>query len=250
MKKQIPTIALSVVALGGIAFGLAATQQKKATETEINELRMQIARMQAPLPDAAPTIPVTPYQKISADTNALAQLAAEVARLDAELAAAKESKPAQFEGWKERMERIKEEDPEAYAEIVKHRQERQQALRYDLAERTSNFMELDTGFMTATERENHDLLLEKMADVWSLTEQFENAEQPPNRETMRELFETINEARPLMDAERSTMFRQLANDLGYESEEAQDFSGYLEEIITATTLQGPRRGPGPGFGQR
>jgi len=67
---------------------------------------------------------------------------------------------------------------------------------------------------------------------------------------MRELFNTINEARPLMDAERNTMFRQLASDLGFDNDESQAFSGYVEDIISATTIQpprsmGPGRRPGP-----
>lgn len=142
------------------------------------------------------------------------------------------------------MARMKEEDPEGYAEMVKTRAERRDAMRYDLAERTASFMELDTAFMTDAERETHELLIEKMANVWALTEQLNDPEQSPNRETMHELFTAINEASPLMDTERSTMFRQLANDLGYDGEEAQAFSSYVEDIISTTTLQPPRGGPG------
>ena len=249
MKKQIPVLiaALSLaVAIGGISFGVSASHRKKAAEEEANRLRMQIARMQAfvPEPDATETL-----RAASTGTNALAESEAELAALRAELAAAKKNQPPPRESWTDRMARMKEEDPEGYAEMVKNRTERRDAMRYDLAKRTASFMDLDTGFMTDAERENHELLIEKMGDVWALTEQFQDPEQPPNRETMRELFGVINEARPLMDAERSTMFRQLANDLGYAGEEAQAFSGYVEEIISATTLQPPRRGSGGGRGR-
>ncbi len=242
MKKQTPVLitALSlIVAIGGISFGVSASLRKKAAEEEANRLRMQIARMQAFVPDPDKAIPPTPYQKTSPSTNAPTQ---------PELATAKKNQRPQRESWEDRMARMKEEDPEGYAEMVKNRTDRQNAIRYDLAERTASFMELDTAFMTDAERENHELLVEKMGDVWALTEQFQDPEQPPNRETMRELFGVINEARPLMDVERNTMFRQLANDLGYAGEEAQAFSGYVEEIISATTLQPPRRGSGGGRG--
>ncbi len=247
MKKQIPTliIALSlVVAIGGISFGISATRQKNAAEEEANRLRLQMAQRKTLVPDVEEETPLTTYTEPSADTNALAELEAELATLRAELAAAKENQSPQRESWEERMARMKEEDPEGYAEMIKNRTERRNAIRYDLAERTANFMELDAAFMTDAERENHELLIEKMADVWALTEQFNDPEQPPDRESMRELFGAINEARPLMDAERSTMFRQLANDLGYDGEEAQAFSGYVEDIISATTIQPPRGGPG------
>lgn len=250
MKKQIPvlTTALSLaVAIGGISFGVSASHRKKAAEEEANRLRMQIARMQAFVPEPDTTGPAI-LRAASAGTNRLVELEAELAALRTELAAAKKNQKPQRESWTDRMERMKEEDPEGYAEMVKNRTERRDAIRYDLAERTANFVELDTAFMTDAERENHELLLEKMADVWALTEQFSDPEQQPNREAMRELFGAINEARPLMDAERGILFRQLANDLGYDGEEAQDFSSYVEEIISATTLQPPRRGSGVGRG--
>jgi len=260
MKKHtsVLIIALSVVvALGSIAFSISTTRQRNAAKKEADNLREQISKMQVSVPVTEKTPPATTLQTASVDTNAMAQLEAEVAALNAKvaalnakLAATKENARPQRESWEERMARMKEEDPEGYAERIKRREERRQAMRYDLAERTANFMELDTTFMTDAERENHELLIEKMAAVWALTEQFQNAEQPPNRETMRELFSAINEARPLMDTERSTMFRQLADDLGFDGEEAQDFSIYVEDIISATTIQPPRgmgsgRRPGP-----
>ena len=249
MKKQIPTIIIALflaITIGSLSFGISALHKKKTAEEENNQLRMQITRMKAPLPDTDPATPLTPYQQLAADTNALTKLEAEVARLDAELAAEKQ-KPPQREGWAERMDRMKEENPEGYAEIVKRRKERQEAIRYNLAERTANFVELDTAFMTDSERENHELLIEKMSNVWKLTEQFGDTENPPNRESMHQLFAAIQEARPLMDMERNTMFRQLANDLGYDGEETQDFSNYIEDIISATTIQPPRGGSGRHF---
>jgi hypothetical protein len=240
MKKQIPILITTlslIIAIVGLSFGISATRQKKATEEEANRLRIQLNQKQPP----ANVSPISIDAEPPADTNTLAELEAGLAALRAELAAAKEQ-PPQRESWEDRMACMKEEDPEGYAEMIKNRTERRDAIRYDLAERTANFMELDSAFMTAVERENHDLLIEKMATVWALTEQFNDPEQPPNREAMRELFGAINEARPLMDAERTTMFRQLANDLGYDGEEVQDFSSYVEDIISATTIQMPRGG--------
>ena len=244
MKKQIPNLitALSlVVAIGAISFGVVVTRQKNSVKEEANRLRMQLAQKQAPIP-VVDTTPIATHPEPSIDTNSPAELEAEMAALRAELAAAKKNQQPQRESWEDRMARMKEEDPEGYAEMIKNRTERRDAIRYDLAERTANFMELDTAFMTDAEHQNHDLLIEKMGDVWSLTEQFNDAEQQPNRDAMRELFGAINEARPLMDAERSTMFRQLANDLGYDGTEAQEFSSYVEGIISATTIQMPRGG--------
>ena len=245
MKKQsAASITAIAIAIAGFSFSIASRRGRIAAEKEADNLRGRIAKMQN-ASQPAKTKSAIPNSKASIDTNKVAELEAELAALRAELAAAQETQRPPRESWAERMARMKEEDPEGYAEMIKRRTERRDAMRYDLAERTANFMELDTAFMTDAERENHDLLIEKMATVWALTEQFKDPEQPPDRESMRELFGAINEARPLMDAERSTMFRQLADDLGFDGDEAQDFSGYVEDIISTTTIQ-PPRGMGPG----
>ncbi len=240
MKNKIPilTTTLSlIVAIGGLSFGISAAHQKNVAEAEANQLRLQLAQKQAPTPELKP-----PDIEPSINTNTLTKLEAELALLRTELDTAKANQTPQRESWEERMARMKAEDPEGYAEMIKNRTERREAIRYDLAERTANFMELDSTFMTEAEYENHLLLIEKMAAVWELSAQFNDPEQQPNRDTMRELFGAINEARPLMEIERTTLFRQLANDIGYEGEAAQEFSGYLEEIISSTTIQPPRRG--------
>lgn len=248
MKKQIPTliVALSLLTtIISISIGVAATRKKNAAEAETDLLRKQIASMQSSAQVIEEATPPEVISNTPIDTNTVAKLEAEIAALNAELAATKENQRPPRESWEDRMARMKAEDPEGYAEMIKQREERRKSMRYDLAERTANFMELDTAFMTDDERGNHELLIGKMSRVWELTEQFQDPEQQPDRETMRELFTAINEARPLMDVERNTMFRQLADDLGFEGEEAQDFSGYVEDIISATTIQ-PPRGMGPG----
>jgi len=250
MKKTIPLwigALCAVAAICGIAFGIAANGRKNAAEQDAARLRKQLAAQ------AGKAVPTVSMEKTKdPDTNDTALLAAQLAERDAELEHLRkqleENQPKPRESWSERMARMKEEDPEAYAEIIQRRSERQQTLRYDLAERTATFVDADTSFMTEEERANHELLLEKMSNIWKLTDQFQDPEQPPNRESMRELFGAINEARPLLDAERSAMFRQLANDSGYEGEEAAAFAGYAEEIVRATTIQPPRR-PGMGGGR-
>lgn len=254
MKKSIsiPVIAVSIaIAIGGMVFGMKANTRCQAVEQEALKLREQIGQMQSSASETKKPESANPDQAALIDTNTIAQFEAELTALRAELADAKKNRPSPREGWQERMARMKEEDPEGYDEMIRQREERRNAMRYDLAERTANFMDLDAAFMTDAERENHDFLIEKMADVWALTEQFQDPEQQPNRETMRKLFGAINEARPLMDAERNTMFRKLANDLGFDGEEAQAFSGYVEDIISATTIQPPRTmGPGRFPGSR
>lgn len=247
MKKTMPVwmgALCAAVALCCIAFGIAANSRRNAAERETARLRARLAAVRNPDP-----VPL-PINEEASGTNDTAALAAQLAERDAELERLRkrleEVRPGSRESWSDRMARMKAEDPEGYAEMIQRRSERQQAVRYTLAERTATLVDADTSFMTDEEQANHELLLEKMSSIWKLTEQFQDPEQPPDRESMRELFGQINEARPLMDMERNAMFRQLANDSGFEGEQAQAFADYAKEIIQATTIQMPRRGAGGG----
>ncbi len=239
MKKNTAIIMTGTsisIALISIASALSIANKYKA---ELTTLRNQIGRMQAYIPEAD-TAPLIVFKTLEGDTHTLAQLEAEVTQLDTELITAKENTPPPRESWSDRMARLKEEDPEAYAKKIEKRAKRQETMRYDLAERTANFINLDSTSMTDAEYENHDLLIEKMTAIWAMTEQFNNPEEPTDREAMHALSDAIKEARPLMKTERTTMFRQLAGDLGLSGAESSDFSGYIEDIISTTTIKSPR----------
>jgi len=245
MKKSLPILISTVsviAAIGGMAFGMKASNQQKAAEQEARSLREQLAAQNDQiLPAETNATPLIAFQDSSGDTNELAYLKAVLAERDAELDRLRAPQPPR-ESFEERMAKLKQEDPAGYAERIQRRQERQQTMRYNLAERTVTFMDLDTTHMTTAERENHELLVEKMAHVWSLTEPLQDPEQPPDREAMRELYNEIREVRPLINQERTVMFKQLGTDLGYEGNDAQDFADHVEDIISATSLQMPRSG--------
>lgn len=258
--KQLYIVAgvASLVALIGLGSTLSLSVKNKAAEAEILALRNQIVRMEASVPevDAQPEII---YLNDTGDTNELAHLKAMIAEQEKLIASfqsstnenARQREPRQ--SFEERMAQLKQEDPEAYAEMIKRREERQTSLRYGLAERTATFMDLDTSLMTEEELANHNLLVEKMARVWELTEAFQNPEAAPDRETMRNMFEAAQEARPLLRNERTVMFKQLGYDLGYEGEDAANLAANIENIIEATNIQMPfggGRGGGRGDGRQ
>jgi hypothetical protein len=247
MKRNIPTIItiLSIIiAATCISVAVKASKQKKLAEAETKALRKKIAEMPTrPTRRRGPTSERTEVaQESTVNTNPLVALQEPTPESGNEQ---KQERPGR-EPFEERMARMKEEDPEAYAEMIQRREERQQEMRYNLAERTATFMDLDTSQMNEEELANHELLVEKMANVWALTEQFQDPEAAPDREAMRELYTEINEVRPLLRDERTVMFKQLGSDLGYEGEAAEDFAAHVEEIIGATSIQVPRGGGGRG----
>lgn len=235
--------ATGLVAAISLGSALSLASKNKTAEAEIIALQEQIVRMEAyvPAPDKEPEII---YMTDSGNTNELTALKTELAEKEALLTSATNRPPRQRESFEDRMAKMKEEDPEGYAEMIQKRRERQQEMKYNLAERTALFMNMDTSLMTEEELANHEALVGQMAKVWEMTDLFNDPEQSPDRETMREMYETVQEVRPLMQQERATMFKQLGYDLGYEADDAQAFAEHVDEIIGATSLQMPGRGRG------
>jgi len=237
MKLNTPVVitAVSVIlAVTSLSFGVSASKQRKLAEAEIEALRKKIEQMPTRIPrrQSPPAQPTKIAQENQANTNEL------VALQDSTAAPTEQqTERPQRESREDRMARMKAEDPEGYAEMIKRREEFQEKMKYNLAERTATFMDLDTANMTEEERTNHELLVEKMASIWEMTDQFNDPEQPPDRDAMRELFAITREVRPLMEQERTIMFKQLGTDLGYKGGDAQDFATHVEDIISATSLQ-------------
>jgi hypothetical protein len=255
MNKDISTIVAAVsVVIAVVSIGSAMKQsgQRKTAQAELAALQEQISLM-----DALGSSADLPAQLRYTDDNTnevealqemLDEREAELAALQTDTATPTNATPPQRESWEERMARMKEEDPEGYAEMIRRRGEWQQKMRYNLAERTATFMDLDTTRMNEKELANHELLVEKMARIWELSEQFQDPEAAPDREAMRELFGEVRDVRPLMDQERTIMFKQLGTDLGYGNKDAKDFARHVEAIIDSTTIQMPRGGGRGGRG--
>lgn len=245
--------ATSLIALVSIGSAMSLSSKNKAAKAQIQQLQTQIASMEAAVPDATKE-PEIIYLTNGGDTNEVTALKTALAEKDAQLQALQTSEEEPQErnrenrpSWEERMAQMKEEDPEGYAEMIKNREERQQRMQYNLAERTATFMDLDTSMMTEEELANHEKLVTMMAQVWEMSEQFNDPEAAPDREAMREMWELSREVQPLMTAEREVMLKQLGAEVGYEGEDATAFAEYIDEIYDTTSMRsimGGRRGGG------
>jgi hypothetical protein len=252
MKFNSSTLITAVsllVALTSVSFAVKARKQRKLAIAEMKAMQQQMAEQKSLTPRRRSPEPQRPTFSASAETNAAGLVALQTTTAEpAEGEQEKKKERPQRESFEDRMAKMKAEDPEGYAEMVQKRGERQQEMRYNLAERTATFMDLDTSNMTVEERANHEMLVEKMANIWALSDQFQDPEQAPNREAMGEMFNEMREARPLMAQERTIMFKQLGADLGYEGEDSQVFATHVEEIISATSMQMPTSRGGRGGG--
>ena len=239
-NTTIATVALSVlVGIGGVSFAIKATNQKKNVENENRALRQQLAGLQnqptLPDPEKITEVPAT-------GTNAIVALNVPASNTP-EATTPEATERPQRESFEDRMARMKEEDPEGYAERIKRREEFQEKMKYNLAERTATFMDLDTSSMNEKELAAHEQLVGRMGTIWDLMEQMQNPEEM-NREAMGELFREAREVRPLMEQERATMFRLLGEDLGYTGQDSKDFASHIDRIISSTSLRMPGGGRG------
>lgn len=258
MNKNMPYIiagATSLIAVISIGSALSLTSKNKAAKSEILDLQTQIAHMEAAVPDVSAE-PEIIYLDSSGDTNELTNLKNQLAEKDAQLEALKANggerverqrgENGQRESWEDRMTRMKEEDPEGYEKMIQERGERQQRMRYNLAERTATFMDLDTSTMSEEELAKHEQLVARMAEVWEMSEKFQDPEAAPDREAMREMWRVAREVQPLMRSERNVMLKQLGNEMGYEGKDAEDFASYIDEIYDATSTRSLMPGRGRG----
>jgi type II secretory pathway pseudopilin PulG len=252
MKNNIPliiTILSLAVAVGGISYGVKASNERTALRKETQALRDQLKTREAaldtvPESDEGKAAAVKPLSTI--ETNDLSSLEKQLAARDAEQERlrseqARRQNSDQRESFQDRMARMKEEDPERYAAMIKHRTERREQMRYAQANRLAILMDVETGNMTPEELANHNLLLEKLNIIWEQTGALD-PEQLPDRETMHAIFASVSDIQSMMEQERAAMLRQLGTEVGLNSSDAEDFSSYVQEIFSATTLQRPRGG--------
>ena len=234
-----------------------------------------------PIPETAP-LPeiVRPYQmptsrpgaeaddaKVRAALDILNKRVAELQKTlsarEAELVALKQNKPAvavsprrpSREDFQKRMEQMKKEHPEQYAEMEKRREEFQQRMEQEKQSQADFLSSLNTQAMSEAQKLNHEKLLETIAKLEALRTQREqgktetgaDAEQV-SRETLRQ---TMDELRTLYDQERSYLFEQAATAAGYQGDDVTKFVDYLQTAIQSTTMPwhgGPGRGgPPPGM---
>ena len=185
MDKNIPKITIgvaSLITLISLASSISLSSKNKRTKAEILNLQTKIVNMEASIPDISPE-PEIVYLTSDGDTNELTTLKTALAEKEAQLVEIQSSTnrpPRERKSFEDRIAKFKEEDPEGYAEMVQRREERSAEMRYNLAERTATFMDLDTSLMNEEELANHELLVAKMARVWELTEQFQDPEAAPD----------------------------------------------------------------------
>jgi len=152
--------------------------------------------------------------------------------------------------FRQRMEQLKKEKPEQYAEMEKRRQDFQRQMGQDLQHRSDFLASLDTRNMSEAQKLNHEKLLKTLAKLDDLRAQVEQARGAPGSETETSYRQTVMRTEAELDAlyegERTCLLEQAALAVGCEGDGVSNFVNYIQAAIQSTTME--RRGGPGGFG--
>ena len=158
--------------------------------------------------------------------------------------------------WEDRMERMRTEDPDRYAEMQQRREGFRQSMEQRARDRADFLDAIDVAGMTREQRANHDKLVEITARAEELRALMMDGGRRRGEDgdaLRQEMGETMSALGQLYESERQYLFEATAKAAGYTGSDVQAFSDHLQSIIENTTMTpgfgGGRGGPG-GFGGR
>lgn len=187
----------------------------RGEEASVKALRARIAELEGQLAEREETV-------------AISNVVAEAAQ------ARPPESPRQ--SWRERMDEMKKNAPERYAEMTN----RFARWRRDQSERARNKIDflssIDTTQMSAEAKKTHAALQNLIArreELSALLHQ-EDLSDEERGQVMRKLGESHHEMMRLNAEERRNLFAETARNLGFEGEEANEFSATIQAVIEAT----------------
>ncbi|MFO7937362.1 MAG: hypothetical protein R6V06_07135 [Kiritimatiellia bacterium] len=206
--------------------------------------------------------PSAGQEKMIADLqNKVASLNAELEKLRAEKIrteeAAEDDDPHKHDrrgrgDFRERLERMKKEEPERYAEIQKRREEFKTRMEERKQNKRDFLASVSRDDMSVDQEAAHERLIYLNERVDEIMDLMYSGTAENRDELRREMFESFHELRELNDLERIYLLEQTANAVGYDGDEAALFTEHIETIIKNTSMMAPVRhgGPAPGGGRR
>lgn len=152
------------------------------------------------------------------------------------------NQPPRGEDFQTRMERLREEDPERYDRIQEFRRNFANRVTDSMDMRGDFFAQLDTSKMNERQLKDHQETQERMAKIKGLMEAQAAGEEIDRRELRNEMMQLQGN----LVHQRDLAVSQLAESMGYQGEEAQQFSEYISYLYKMTSMEslfgGPRGG--------
>ena len=223
-----------------VAKAQTVTVRDEAAERDADALRQRVAELEKALADRSSRNRRS--ERAQPQTN--------------EVAEAQENGENRQQSWEDRMERMRTEDPDRYAEMQQRREGFRQSMEQRARDRADFLDAIDVAGMTREQRANHEKLLDATARAEELRALMMdgNRRRGEDGDALRqEMGETMASLGQLYEAERQYLFEATAKAAGYTGSDVRAFSDHLQSIIENTTMMpgfgGGRGGPG-GFGGR
>lgn len=262
-KISIPLLVMSLLAMLGI--GLAVYYRSQSDHFE-QEYRRLLATLSAPT-QSSPVIPgdetalPRPVRPVAGSREERVTLAPAAERVVAGAvtngAGAPDGANRFRRRFEDRLESMRTNDPQRYAEMVKRREAMQQQMQSAWGHATNYFMNRDTTRMTQGDREEYGQMVNLLGQLWALNQQLQSGLPPDVRqEVMSDLRSNVVAVMPLLDSERNREYYDAALAMGMNEQDAATMVDYVNQITSNTSLRtimpgmrlGGRGGGGGGGG--
>lgn len=142
--------------------------------------------------------------------------------------------PAMFD--REAMAKLREEDPEAYAAMVKRRDAMRQQMTAALQSQGDFFARIRVEELTEEQLADHQRLMELVAEAEALMAEVQAAPEGEDVDPLRrQIRENMHESFGLWETEREIALRDLAKGLGYPEEQVPEFVDYVDYVYDMTS---------------
>lgn len=158
------------------------------------------------------------------------------------------TEPQRHQNWRERMEELREKDPDRYAAEMERRQNFVDTIEQLRTERVTFLDSIDTSLLSDEAQGTHARFIAALARQGELQREiiasFESGEQP-SEELRAQMHETFRELHATRDDERTALLDAIAVSMGLENEAVTDFTQLVNEVFNATSGQMMRMPPPP-----
>ena len=154
--------------------------------------------------------------------------------------------------WRERMEEMKKNDPERYAQMTNRFAQWRRSRAEQARDKIDFLSSIDTSRMSAGAKKTHNALQDLIAKREGIEQQLQSPDLSDEErgKLMGELHSTHHELMRLNGEERRNLFEETARNLGFSGEDAKEVSATIQEVIRATDSGwGGHHGGGPRGGR-
>lgn len=154
--------------------------------------------------------------------------------------------------WRERMEELKEKDPERYAQEVERRENFVKMIEQRRTERLNFLDSIDTSLLSSEAQQVHERFataIERQGELQNEFMALMESGEPPSEELRNEMHTVMSEIRETREAERVALLNAIGTSMGLDSNDLSDFTELVTEVFNATSNHmrpmPPRNAPPP-----